>query len=500
MKRRQFIERIGLLTGSAGLSLSGVPIRAFANPFIRAQDDDNILVFIQLAGGNDGLNTLVPFEDDAYYKNRPTLALPKNQLHPITNTLGFNPNMEGFASLFKEGKMSIIQNVGYENPDRSHFKSMDIWNSASDPEQVKETGWAARYLSSLPENGTANRTFPMAVELGWFGSLLLEETNFSHGLYMNSLEEYLAITKQYISPSDSDSLSVADLEFDYINYIAIQSNSFASRISEVSKSGKNLVPYPDSFLARQLSIVSRLISGGLETSVYTAKLQGFDTHFLQAEPHARLLKETSEAVVAFQSDLQALNISKKVTILIYSEFGRRLLEGSFGTDHGTAAPIFVIGDSVRGGIIGTNPELSNLDSNGDLKYKYDYRQVYSTILMDHLFVSESNTSNLLGNNYPTLPIYKNSIEPYPPHLFDIEHIYPNPTSSDLNITFGVTEKSFVVVNLYGSNGNHVSTFLNKIFFSGKHTVRINCFSLMPGSYHLVLNVNGKNMGKTFIKV
>jgi uncharacterized protein (DUF1501 family) len=499
MNRRQFIERLGLLSG-AGFTISGIPLRALANPFQRKQEDDNILVLIQLAGGNDGLNTLVPFEDDLYYKSRPTLALPKNQLHQVNSTLGFNPNMPGFASLFKDGKMSVIQNVGYENPDRSHFKSMDIWNSASDPEQVKENGWTARYLSSLPENTIDNREFPMAVELGWSGSLLLEENNFSHGLYMNSLEEYLAITKQYISPSNSESLSVADLEFDYINYIAVQSNNFSSRIAEVSKNGKNIGTYPTSFLAGQLSIVARLISGGLETSVYMAKLQGFDTHFLQADPHASLLKQTSEAVTAFQNDLQALGVSKKVTILIYSEFGRRLLEGSFGTDHGTAAPIFVIGDSVRGGIIGSNPELNNLDANGDLKYKYDYRQVYSTILRDHLYVSESNTVNLLGSNYPTLPIYKGSIDPYPAELFRFEHLYPNPTPGDMNITFFVTEKSYVSLTVFSSSGHEVSTHLNRNFFSGIHTVQMNCLHLNTGTYQMILNVNGKRKSKAFIKI
>jgi len=499
MKRRQFIERVGLLTGSLGLVLNGIPVRSFANP-LRTQEDDNILVFLQLTGGNDGLNTLIPFEDDIYFANRPTLAIPKNQILPVTSTLGFNPNMSAFATLFREGKMSIIQNVGYENPDRSHFKSMDIWNSSSNPESVKDSGWAARYLSSLPENIEPDRKFPMAVELGWSGALLLEENNITHGLYMNSLEEYVAITQQYISPAAYEDLSVADLELDYINYIAVQSNNFAARISEVSSAGKNIGPYPDSFLGRQLSIIARLISGGLETSVYTAKLKGFDTHFLQAAPHAALLKETSDAVGAFQYDLQALGISKRVTILIYSEFGRRLKEGSFGTDHGTAAPIFVIGDSVRGGIIGVNPDLKNLDQNGDLIYKYDYRQIYSTILQDHLSTPESTAIGVLGDRYPTLPIYKNSIDPYPEQLFEFESVYPNPTLGDVNVKFSLTEKSYVVLDLYSSNGSLLHSALHKNFFSGIHTVPFNYPFIAPGTYQLVLSVNGKRKTKALVKV
>jgi uncharacterized protein (DUF1501 family) len=234
MKRRDFLQKLAVATGTVGFTISGVPMRSFANPLMRSQESNNRLVFIQLAGGNDALNTLVPFDNDIYYKSRPVLAIPKNEVLKFTSTLGFNRNLAGFEKLYNDGLMSIIQNVGYENPERSHFKAIDIWNSGSDSERVKENGWMSRYLSALPEALDSSRPYPMAVELGWSGSLLVEEPTHTHSLYMNSLDEYLTITKDFIDPVETDGMTLADKEFRFLNYIAIQSNRYAQKISEIA--------------------------------------------------------------------------------------------------------------------------------------------------------------------------------------------------------------------------------------------------------------------------
>ena len=481
------------------MSLGGIPLRTIANPLRqnRQLNDKKIIVFVQLFGGNDGLNTLVPYEDSAYYKGRPTLALRKNELIRIHDTLGFHPSLASFDALFKEGKVSIIQNVGYEQPNRSHFRSTDIWNSASDAEEYVYDGWAARYLSSGSKGRLEELTYPLAVELGWAGSMLIEEHKHPHGLFMNSLEEYEKLSQKNGNVPFDPADPLKDAELEYIKTIALQSNRFTSKIKVASDKGRNKVAYPDTFLGRQLAIVAKLIAGGLETGVYVTKLNGFDTHYLQLEPHAALLSQFSDAIYAFQKDLDALAVADQVSTLVYSEFGRRVQEGGFGTDHGTAAPIFVVGDSVRGGIIGRNPNLTNLDSNGDLVHKYDFRQVYTTILNDHLGF---DATTIMNKEFTTLPIYKNSIDPFPESAFVLDNIYPNPFQDETSVAYRLFERSLVELVVFDPRGVLVAPLVNEYQHSGAYVAAVNIARLPPATYVCSMKVKGVYESKRIIKV
>jgi hypothetical protein len=249
-----------------------------------------------------------------------------------------------------------------------------------------------------------------------------------------------------------------------------------------------------------LAIIAKLMSGGLETSVYLAKLNGFDTHIIQAEPHALLLDELSQAMLAFQTDLQALGLADNVTTLIYTEFGRRVQEGGIGTDHGAATPLFVIGNTVKPGIIGTDPNLADLDANGDFKYKFDYRQVYSTILKDHMYTSESRTLDILGREFPTLPIFKNSVESLSEGPFHFESLYPNPTAASTTIRFATSEVAKVSIDLYSSNGQKVSNLMYQQLFAGTYRFPFDLTGIPAGSYRVLLTINGRYLAKQLVKL
>jgi hypothetical protein len=253
-------------------------------------------------------------------------------------------------------------------------------------------------------------------------------------------------------------------------------------------------------LGRQLAIVAKLISGGLDTSVYVTKLGGFDTHVNQAQPHAALLSQVSDAIYAFQKDIQLAQASERVSILIYSEFGRRLKEGGLGTDHGTAAPIFVIGDSVRGGIIGQNPDLSQLDENGDLLYKYDFKQIYNTILKDHLVSDQSQNSIILNKEFTTLPIYKNSITSFPEEPFTLDYIYPNPFGVSTKISYKLFERGNVELMIHNERGALVAILSQGPQLSGEYILDWKPASLQAGMYICSLKVNGTIKSKRILKV
>lgn len=377
--------------------------------------DHPVLVVIQLAGGNDGLNTIIPFEDDLYFKARPTIGIPKNQVIPLDNGIGFHPSLEPMKALYESGNLAIIQGVGYPNPNRSHFRSTEIWQTASDANQILTKGWLGRYFDNccrgedptvgvvlgeqLPEAFNAN--LPTGVAISRPGNLGFDRTSDPSEAHLfselNGLEPDAMSGDSIGSLSGPNDSGLSTLE--YLQRTALDAQVSAERIKRMLRSSKNEVPYPRNQLGSSFGLIARLIAGGLPTRVYYASQGGYDTHAGQANTHKRLLSEFSAALVAFCNDLKRKGIFDRVIVLTFSEFGRRVTENANGgTDHGTAAPLFVCGGDVNPGLYGKQPALDKLDS-GDLFYSIDFRSVYSTILDNWM---KAPAGKILGREFPKL--------------------------------------------------------------------------------------------------
>ncbi len=377
--------------------------------------DHPILVVIQLAGGNDGLNTVIPYQDDHYFSARPKLAIPKDQVLPIDSLVGLNPSLAALKGIYDEGNLAIIQGVGYPNPNRSHFRSTEIWQTASDAQQNLTKGWLGRYFDNccagadptvgvvlgeqLPEAFNAEK--PTGVAIGRPGNLGFDrepgpgETRLFEE--MNGLDP-AAMSGDSIGnlagPNNSGMLAM-----EYLQRTALDAQVSTDKIKSVLKGTKNDAVYPKNRLGNSLSLISRLIAGELPTRVYYASQGGFDTHAGQVNTHKRLLAELGDSLAAFCHDLKAKAIFDRVIVMTFSEFGRRVAENANGgTDHGTAAPMFLCGGGVKAGLYGKQPSLDRLDA-GDLFYNVDFRSVYSTILSKWM---KAPPAQVLGRDFPNL--------------------------------------------------------------------------------------------------
>jgi uncharacterized protein (DUF1501 family) len=340
------------------------------------------LVVLQLSGGNDGLNTLTPHNDDQYFKLRPRLALRGGDRLRLNDDLSLHRNLSGFKSLFDEGKAAIIEGVGYPNPDRSHFRSMEIWHTASDSDRYETSGWIGRYFDNFCEG------YPQSTAGVYLGNELPQAFygDKGMGVSFSAPEEFGFVAgKKGDDTSSFRSMArrQAALEnetLDFLRHVTDGANLSQDRIQEVSRKVKNQVGYPGDPLAESMATIARMIAGGLGSRIYYTSLGGFDTHSAQQGAHDRLLDRFSRAVLAFQNDLKALGESRRVVTMVFSEFGRRVEENaSGGTDHGAAAPMFLIGDPIKGGLYGARPSLTDLDG-GDLKFTTDFRSVYASVL------------------------------------------------------------------------------------------------------------------------
>lgn len=369
----------------------------------RKVDPDNILVVCQLSGGNDGLNTVVPFADPLYAKARPTLALKGDEVLHLNDTMGLHPTMGGLATLYKEGKVAVVQNVGYPNPNRSHFKSMDIWQSAS-PDAKLPYGWIGR---SMDERAAQQMYNPVAcVGLSTERPLALQAKDASIPCFAS-----LADIKSLVGNADAEKLLRQIQGRDAEQGSAIRTIQDANRaaldamnlLNSKLDGAKPKQTYGENGFGRGFAQISQLLMASPQTRVVYFSHGGFDTHSRQKDAHAKLMQEFSDAVLAFQREMESAGLDKKVTLLVFSEFGRRVEEnGSLGTDHGEAAPMFLIGSRVKGGFHGPNPDLANL-SRGDVPWKTDFRSVYATTLENWL---GNDAGLVLGQEFPTLDLIK----------------------------------------------------------------------------------------------
>jgi uncharacterized protein (DUF1501 family) len=508
MDRRSFLRNLGLVAGAGTVSmvLGNIPIRAFSRSFLNIQAvNGKVIVLLQLSGGNDGLNTIIPIEDSLYYNVRPSLAIKKEDTIPLNYLTGMHPSLQPLKSLYDDGMMAVIQNVGYESPNRSHFRSTDIWLSASDSNVFIDDGWAGRYLAKvLPDHNPINSEHPMAIQIGSTQSALLECTcQGSMGISFESPNQFYQLINGSTADNDPPPNTIAGNQLKYIKEVAALSIRYAQVIKEKADLVENKATYPNTRLGRQLAIVAELIAGGLETPVYLTSIGGFDTHANQANSHANLLTGLAEAIAAFQDDLKLLGIEDRVVLMTFSEFGRRVEQnGSAGTDHGTAAPLFVIGRNVYGGVYGNNPDLTDLDNNGDIKYKYDFRQLYATLLTQQLGMPVDRMPDVLMRGFETLPLISEKAGNLSgPSVFHLEQNYPNPFNPSTTINYYLRIPQSVKLEVFSAAGDKVATLVNAYQEVGSYDVQFDGRSYSSGVYfaRLDVGVSSKTIKMMLIK-
>ena len=447
------------------------------------------MVLIQLDGGNDGLNTIVPITNDIYYQARPTLAVRANQTIPLTTELGMHPSMEGVRGVYDNGQMAIVQNVGYENPDQSHFRSTDIWMSSSDADDYDATGWTGRTLETMfPDFGQNPPNQPLGVQLGG-SSMLFQGRNNNMGMTLESPEtfERLAETGQFYSTAQLPGTTYG-AEMLYARQVANSAFRYAGALQDAAGAGSNRVEYPQGFLAQNLSIVSKLIKGQLGTKVYVVSLPGFDTHAEQIPYHPMLLQELATSVQAFMQDLEADNLMDNVLVMTFSEFGRTIWEnGSGGTDHSTSAPLFLFGPGAKGGLYGTPTDLSRVNQDGDPLHDIDFRSVYASVLQDWFGMAPGTVASVLGRSFTTLPLINAPTNTATeaaaiPEAFALQQNYPNPFNPQTTIPYLLHRSEPVRLRVYDVQGRLVSTLVDKTQPAGQHIVAFDANRLPSGVY------------------
>jgi uncharacterized protein (DUF1501 family) len=393
--------------------------------------DGSILVVLQMAGGNDGLNTVVPFSNDYYRSARPRLGIAANDVLKINDSVGLHPSLTGFKSLYDGGNLSIVQGVGYPNPNRSHFRSTEIWQTASDSERIEKYGWIGRYF----DNACAGCDATVGVSIGnQMPQAFASKT--PTGVSLQNPQSYRFIDGAAGGNSEQSyrKLNTPDMEpamdsqaadggsdvnsggtigaisgpsphtgsaLDFLERTAMDAQVSSDKILAVSTKVQNKAAYPQSPLGTSLSLVARLIGGGLPTRIYYVSQGGYDTHTNQINTQQRLLKELGDSVKAFTDDMKAQGNMGRVLVMTFSEFGRRLTENAnAGTDHGAAAPMFVVGEKVRAGLVGHYPSLAPGDLlNGDIRYNVDFRSIYAGILEGWL---KTPSAPILGRHFQPL--------------------------------------------------------------------------------------------------
>lgn len=372
MNRRNFLSLTGTFTG--GMLLLPDFLYAFgAQQNTSLVTGEPCLVFIQLNGGNDGLNTFIPYDDPNYYYNRPKIALSKDDVISKNKGMAFHPALKGLAEIQQNGDLCIIQNVGYPEPNRSHFRSQEIWQTASSTNQYLNEGWLGRYLDLQCKEHTPTA----GINIDNIDNLALK------GNEPNSIT--IKDPNRFKPKNDNDETVKLsnNPQLDFVRKIANSVTEGAEEIQNALSKSTAENSYPKTGLAKNLAWIARLIKGNLNSKTYYTSLGGFDTHDNQLAIHKNKLSELNDAVYAFYSDLKNARLLQNVTIVIFSEFGRRVKDNGNGTDHGTAAPMFIIGGNNKGTIIGKNPNLVDLDQ-GDLKFETDFRSVYATLLQQKL--------------------------------------------------------------------------------------------------------------------
>jgi len=553
MKRRNFIKKLSL--AAVPFTLGGIPIRLMAeNSLTRMAEqstNDRVLIILQLHGGNDGLNSIIPVEAyDLYYRWRANIAIPaKNSLRkmilldstlPSEAQVGLHPDMIAMKDMYDRGRMAVVQGVSYKNNNGSHFRGRDISFMGGGFDDYFSSGWVGRYLQQEFAPKTYPDDFPnqdmrdpLAIEMGSDVSLIFhQEGNIPTSISLNDpqsfaqlVEELEGFTDQGIDPRGKPPVALNSSpygkELNWILGLEDKSEDYAKRLYDVYRNAPaSSVTYPERYpfnapkgsmrngLTPQLQLIARLLDGGgpglgVKTKVFLVKLGGFDTHAEQVESydptmgqHAALMYHIAAAMKSFQDDLRARGLEDRVLTVTTSEFGRRVrANGSYGTDHGTGAPVMIFGKGVQPGVIGKVPDLNK--ENVDMQY--DYRQIYANLLRDWMLVDESkiNTDIFFKDfingpkedgtgNYEPIPLATQVIsgvkDNFIGNRFSLDDCYPNPADDVTTIPFKINNTNLVDINLKDSQGRTVKSILHEERNEGNHSIRVNVSDLPEGIY------------------
>ncbi|MFA7273790.1 MAG: DUF1501 domain-containing protein [Crocinitomicaceae bacterium] len=544
MDRREF-ARLSALMGTGmfvklnGMSLFAAQGDGFIKEIAAKSLNNRVLILIELQGGNDGLNMVIPIDQYGnYYNLRPNIAIPQNgprKYIPLDLTLpdnqkvGLHPDMTGTKAMYDNGHLAVIQNVSYENNNGSHFRSRDIWHMGVNYDEYVSSGWMGRYLEyyhpGYPVN-YPNSTYqdPLAIEIGTGVSLAFQrDQGIPAGLSIeNPVAFFDLINSVGVEPPTIFPDTHAGNEIEYIMQMEQQANNYAGRLKSVYNAGANSsTVYPDTYpfiapagslhnpLAPQLKIIARLLSGGIGTKVFLCRIGGFDTHANQVETgntsmgkHAALMYHISSAVKAFYDDLQNLGLADRVLAMTYSEFGRRAASnGSYGTDHGNAAPMLVFGTCLNPGVYGVNPDLANLQS-GNIPMQHDYRQVFSSVIKDWFQASDPaitqvHFEDFIANRVDYIQCKELSTSEIFKENFWM-NCYPNPSSSITTVEYYLQKAGHVEISVTDLTGRTLATLVNENKNEGKHSLDFDLSPFQGGTYIFTLKTNSASLTKKVI--
>ena len=515
MKRRTFLRR-ALPIATVPFLMNGFSIKAFGKGSVfekllrSANSNNNVLVIIQLTGGNDGLNTVIPLDQySALSTARANILIPENLVLPLNGTTvtGLHPSMPEIQGLFDNGLVSIVQGVSYPNPNFSHFEATDIWLTGSNAATPPATGWVGRYLDQeypgYPVNyPNSTDPDPLALQIGSTVSTALQGPSISMGIAITSSSNFYQLTSGNVDTAPN---TPAGHELSFIRETSLQTQAYASVIKNAATAQANLSTlYPaagTNALADQLKIVAQLIGGGLQTKVYMVSMGSFDTHSSQVSAtggnqtgnHANLLAEFSQAVNAFQNDITLMGKQDNVIGMTFSEFGRRIISnGSQGTDHGTAEPVFLFGSQVKAGLIGTNPVIpANATVNDNIAMQQDFRSVYSSILKQWFCVSDDAlNATMLDGTFPLIDLVNSSCSTttginQAAANGDVLRNYPNPANSSTVIEFTTTGGN-LQMKLYDELGKEVETLVEGNYPAGTYNIELDTHRMARGIYFYTL--------------
>ncbi len=520
MKRRDFL-RTTVPAVVLPTVINGFSVKAFGAESPLAQllngstPNDHVLVIVQLSGGNDGLNTVIPIENYSNYFNaRSNIAIPENRILSLTSKTGLNPAMTGMKAMYDEGKLSVVQAAGYPTPNFSHFRATDIWMSASDSNQVIINGWGGRYLNYEYPNfpiGYPNNTMPhpLGIQIGSTTSLTFQGPSVSMGMSISNPTSFYNLLAGIEDPAPNNN---AGKELKYVRLVAKQTSSYTSVVKAAADAVTQQAPYPTpNSLADQLKIVARLVKGGLKTKIYMVNYGSFDTHSLQTSTtdttvgsHATLLKNVSDAIKAFQDDLKFLGVEERVMGMTFSEFGRRIKSNSStGTDHGAAAPMFLFGKNVISKVWGDNPAIpANASVNDNIPMQYDFRSVYASMLENWLCVKHADLQQIMLKDFQQLALVNNKdCNPLPPVSAGTSYleIWGTPFTQSTTIKYK-TDGGHTLLQIFDTMGRLIITAVDADLPAGSYSYNYQSGPLPAGVYYARLQNGPMQQVKAMIKV
>jgi uncharacterized protein (DUF1501 family) len=522
MKRRTFLQATAAATAGTTL-LSGFPIGAYgysaelAALTNAATATDKVLVIVQLQGGNDGLNMIIPLDQyPALMAARANIALPQSQVLPLTTATGIHPAMATAQQLYQNGKLGVVQSVGYPNPNFSHFRATDIWTSGSDSGVTWTTGWGGRYLDSEFANyptgyPSAQNPDPLAISIGSVVSNCVQGPTVNMGMAIASTSSFYQLLSGGVATAPS---TPAGHELTFIRQVISQTQVYTATIQAAAGRARNLSPlYPaagQNSLADQLKIVAQLVAGGLSTRIYVCQFGGFDTHTLQVPAtgstttgaHATLLGKVADGINAFQDDLRLLGVQDRVVGMTFSEFGRRIKSNSGqGTDHGAAAPLLVFGSKANPIVHGPNPTLpANAGVNDNVAMQFDFRSIYTSILQDWFQVAPATLTALFGQSFPYVPVIKpNALATSAATAVADFGVYPNPAVGGPATLAFTSEGGVVQVVIFDGLGREVRRPVpGRTLGAGPQKLPLDLSGLAPGAYHCTVREGSRSSSQLVV--